>query len=268
MSSANIVLDVYSSPFECLYRIQRARKVVYVLVNDPEIIPEDSRTFPPAIIRELSKLEGWSNDWDTLTVDRDQSGVSVKLNGFKPHGLPEQFIQHDLRQVNILDLKILHQVKYRTLYANLDGMPCYVKFARFSFELQDVEQEVEAYRYLMDRGFTMIPNFLGYVNEGNEGSQRVIGFLLEKIQGRHANINDLSRCEEALAKLHKFIVHGDLNQYNIIITDNGPKFIDLERSSTKPDNENIEWEEQAAKEMQSLRTALSDDSGKGRPSLS
>lgn len=259
MSAANTVLDVYSSPFECLYRIQRARKVVYVLVNDPEFIPEDFRTFGPDIIRQLSKLKEWSDDdWDALTLDRNQ----VSLNDFEPHGLPERLIQRGLRQVHILDLPTPRRVKFRTLYTNLDGMSCYVKFARFAFELQDIAQEIRTYQFLMDHGFTMVPKLLGYVHEG---PHRVIGFLLEEIPGRHATIKDLTICEEALRELHKFIVHGDLNQYNIIVTNNGLKFIDLEMSSPKPDHENTEWEAEAAKEMQLLQTALSDDSGQGRP---
>lgn len=260
--SEEVVLNVDVGPDDGLYRIQRDRKVLYVLLKYLELIPEDSRTLGPRIIRELSKLEQWFDNWDTITIDKDQTGIVVRLNEFQPHSIPERLIQNDYLQVDILDLPILGRLKCRTLYTCLNGSPCYVKFARFDYELAPIAREIEVYHFLKDNHFTMIPKFLGYVYEG---PHRVIGFLLEKIPGRHANIKDLEACKKALKELHKFIVHGDLNQYNIIITDNGPKFIDLETSSIKPLNKSIEWDIKTDLEVQSLHAKLSDDSGIGRP---
>lgn len=263
MNSASIVLNAYSSPFECLYRILRAGKVVYVVIEDPSVLPEDNRVYGPDVIRELSRWEEWFDEWETLTIDRDQTGELVtKKNAFAPHRLPERFIRNGFQQVNILGLPILKTVKYRTIYTSLDGSPCYAKYARFSHELQDIEREVGIYQYLMDHGCTLVPKLLGYVYE--EQPLRTIGFLVEEISGRHAAVDDYSQCVEALRELHQFIIHGDINQYNIIISDTGPKFVDLE-SSTIPDTKNIAWDEQAENEMQLLRAALSEESGLGRP---
>lgn len=55
------------------------------------------------------------------------------------------------------------------------------------------------------------PEFLGYPTE--EGG--VIGFLMEKAEGRHATIADLTACEMVVGRLHGLrILHGDLNKHN------------------------------------------------------
>lgn len=89
--------------------------------------------------------------------------------------------------------------------------------------------------------------------------------MLEEIQGRYGDLNDLPQCKEALEELYKIILHGDLNRHNIIITKDGPKFIDLEASSVKPDKDSDEWNKQTTKEMQSLEVVLADDSALGCP---
>jgi RIO-like serine/threonine protein kinase len=158
----------------------------------------------------------------------------------------------------ILDLPIRRTVKHRTIYTSFNGLPCYVKYSRFPLEHEDIVREVEVYQHLMDGGCTLMPKLLGYVYEEAQ-PRRIIGLLIEAMPGRHAPIDDYSQCEKALRELHHFIVHGDINPYNIIISDNGPKFVDLF------DTKDSAWEEQADQEMQLLMAALSEESGLGRP---
>jgi RIO-like serine/threonine protein kinase len=115
----------------------------------------------------------------------------------------------------------------------------------------------------MDGGCTLMPKLLGYVYD-EEQPRRIIGLLIEAISGRHATIDDYSQCEKALRELHHFIVHGGINPYNIIISDNGSKFVDLEMSAIF-DTKDIAWEDQADQEMQLLMAALSEESGLGCP---
>jgi thiamine kinase-like enzyme len=97
------------------------------------------------------------------------------------------------------------------------------EIARFEWELPRIEQETRAYQLLEGSG--LAPRFLAHVHE----SGRVVGFLLEKIEERSASFQYLSACETALVKLHVMrLVHGDVNRYNFLVTDEGVKLLDFE----------------------------------------
>lgn len=89
---------------------------------------------------------------------------------------------------------------------------------------------------------------------------RVIGFILEKIEGREAGIEDLVGCQAALKRLHDIgIVHGDVNRYNFVVRGDGTvRLIDFESS----------WQDKAATaimraEMESLGEQLVEETGRG-----
>lgn len=68
---------------------------------------------------------------------------------------------------------------------------------------------------------------------------------IEKIEGRPASFHDLSICETALEKLHELgLVHGDVNRYNVLITEEGVKVLDFERllENASPDSMRKELE--------------------------
>ncbi|KAF2155226.1 hypothetical protein K461DRAFT_266525 [Myriangium duriaei CBS 260.36] len=126
------------------------------------------------------------------------------------------------------------------------------KIARFEWEIPRIEQETKAYQLLQGSG--LAPRFLAHIHE--EG--RIMGFLLEMIEGRSASIEDLGACEIALKKLHRMgSVHGDVNRYNFLITKDGVKLIDFERLQ---ENAGLEA---MSKEMRDLRSGLVDESGRG-----
>ncbi|KAK2741385.1 hypothetical protein FQN57_005670 [Myotisia sp. PD_48] len=260
--ATDALLNTYVSAVECLYRIQRGKSIRYVTLSNPELIPEPSRTHGPALIRELSKLEQWPSDWETLRIQKSPSGVIiVQLNPFPAHTLPPELIEPDIHQFNILDLPFCRRMKSHAFLTELDGRSCYVKYARFGFELRYVMREIQAYRFLRESNFTMIPKFLGYVYEE---PGRIIGFLLEDVGGRHATFSDLAICQAALGKLHEHIIHGDPNKYNILITDEGPKFIDLEESYKRLEDER-EWKIKTAREMHSMHALFLNCTGLGSP---
>lgn len=73
----------------------------------------------------------------------------------------------------------------------------------------------------------LAPRFIGHVHEHG----RVIGFILEKLEGREANIKDISSCQSALQRLHDIgILHGDVNRYNFIVQAGTAPLIGFEKS--------------------------------------
>ncbi|KAI8631012.1 hypothetical protein F5Y19DRAFT_483662 [Xylariaceae sp. FL1651] len=126
------------------------------------------------------------------------------------------------------------------------------KIARFEWELPRIEQETRAYQLLDGHG--LASRFLAHVHENG----RIIDFLLQKLEGRSASIKDLSVCEIALGELHELgLVHGDVNRYNFLVTEEGVKLVDFGclRKNASP--------ESMSKELETLRAELVDKSGRG-----
>lgn len=126
------------------------------------------------------------------------------------------------------------------------------KIARFEWEMPRMEQETRAYQLL--EGSRLAPRFLGHIHENG----RVMGFLLEKLEGRSASIQDLDACETALGKLHEFgLLHGDANRYNFLVTEEGVKLLDFELAEENASRESM------CEELEHLRVELVDESGRG-----
>ncbi|KAI9749094.1 MAG: hypothetical protein M4579_007001 [Chaenotheca gracillima] len=267
MDISDTVLSLDLGPKDSLYRIRRDEanisRVIYVTA-DLSIIPEDRRTYGPWVLQELRKLQRWNDIWDTLTVCKDGSKIQCYPDQWKPHRLPQQQILSLYECFNILDLRVMQSIKDRVFRVALGSKSCFLKIARFPHEMLWLRQEIKIYHALMDFHSTLAPAFLGYAFE--ERYCRVTGFLFEEVHGRFADIVDLQTCEDALHRLHALdIIHGDVNRYNIIVTTNGPTFIDFEDSRIGPNGSLEEWEGQKAEEMQNLSSKLLDESGKGRP---
>lgn len=269
------LLSLDPGRLDLLYRIRRvsstaaANRVVYVTVTNPDIIPEEKRTYGPSVVRELSsKLEReWNGDWTTLRVHMvdDGSGrIWCEPDVFQPHALPKKHLlddyypKYDIFDLGVRRRSVNHRVSEVVLH---DGRACFVKVARFPHELPFLVREVEAYRIL--GASRLAPKFVGYVFE--ESPDRVVGFLAESVEGRAAGLADLEACSRALGELHRFLIHGDLCRYNIIITRDGPKFIDFEQSIPIAELEAKELESLMDEESRGLAARLSDESGAGQP---
>ncbi|KAI4235717.1 MAG: hypothetical protein L6R40_006406 [Gallowayella cf. fulva] len=119
------------------------------------------------------------------------------------------------------------------------------KYARFEWEIASYHAETEAYHWL--NGHHIGPQFLGHLTEG----ARVIGFLLQKLDGHDACARDLARCEEVVRKLHSLdILHGDLNRHNFLVHEERVTPIDFE-TAVKSTNEG-----KKAQELQGLGKEL------------
>jgi tRNA A-37 threonylcarbamoyl transferase component Bud32 len=85
-----------------------------------------------------------------------------------------------------------------------------------------------------------------------------MGFLLEKIEGRHGEIGDLEACQSIVKRLHSLgIVHGDLNKYNFIIGPTRTTLIDFEGARKNGSKEAME------KEFAGLTEQLTEETGRG-----
>jgi hypothetical protein len=270
MRPSDTMLSLDLGPNDCLYRIRRifgeVSKVVYVTITNPDIIPEERRTYGPSVVAELSKLNEWNYHWTTLTVYKNCGKIWCKTDGFSPHALQKQQILGEYPRYNILDLPILHSVKDRVSRVQLGQKACFLKIARFPHELGWLAQEIKVYHTLTECGSCLAPRLLGYAFE--ERYERVTGFLCESVDGRVSSISDLDSCSKALRRLHELdIIHGDITKYNIYITSEGPKFIDFEDSILGSDEKSKSFDLAKLKndEIKSLEGKLLDESGEGRP---
>ncbi|KAJ5111927.1 hypothetical protein NUU61_001557 [Penicillium alfredii] len=268
MAAKDILLSLDLGLKDCFYRIRRevhhGSKVIYVVVKSLDIIPEESQTYGPAVIRELSKLNVWYSAWNTLTVFKDEGGVRGEPDTFEPHALSKKQILGDYDLLSIFELKVIESVKVRVFRVEWKGRKCFLKIARFGFELDWLAQEIKVYHALAQNTPPIAPRILGYAFE--EPFHRVVGFVYEEIIGRRPEIMDLKTCQIALQQLHDLdILHGDINRDNMFITPDGTKFIDFEDSCIGPMGNGERWKEQMSNETQSLAEKLLDETGRGRP---
>ncbi|CAG8359027.1 unnamed protein product [Penicillium salamii] len=123
---------------------------------------------------------------------------------------------------------------------------------RFKWEIPHVERETRAYQLLEGSGLSA--RFLGHIYENG----CIMGFLLEKIEGRADSIQDLKTCETALERLHGLgIFHGDANRSNFLVTGERVKLLDFEHFQEDGSPGSMR------KELESVRVELMEDSGRG-----
>ena len=87
-----------------------------------------------------------------------------------------------------------------------------------------------------------------------------MGFLIEKVDGKNGEIDDLEACESIVQRLHSLgIVHGDLNKYNFIIGPTKTTLVDFENSTKNGSKEEMQ------KEFTGLTEQLTEETGRGGP---
>ena len=259
-----MVLSIDLGFKDSLYRIRRGNRIVYVRHFYPDFIPESDRTDSERVLLKLRELREWNGRWSTLEIKKTSKGFACEADTFQPHRLIRYPNPNPSDQFyNLLDLERTRRINERTSLISLNGHEYIMKIARFDCELRYLYQEVRAYGILMVRGLTLCPKFVGYVYE--ESPDRVVGFLLERLEGRHPEgrhpgDEDFVACENAMQRLHACgIVHGDLYKPNILIGDE-VRFVDFEDSKLLEDDD---YEQCKAKERETLTEKLADTSGLG-----
>lgn len=237
--------------FESEYRVRVGNQIKYLVIA-PGTFDRDTLSFP---IQSLSSLP-YDKEWTVAHIARDETSSQLRISTSNRTLAGVKCQWHHTR-VNCLDLEKTKQLTAMTFEAIvhstiLPSVPIIAKIARFEWEIPRIEQETKAYQLLQGSGLT--PRFLGHIHENG----RVMGFLLEKIQGRPASLQDLSCCKTALEKLHKFgFVHGDINRYNFLITEEGVKLLDFESLSENASPDLMH------KELNNLHAELAEGSGRG-----
>ncbi|KAM9875415.1 alpha-galactosidase A [Verticillium dahliae] len=241
--------------FESEYRLRIGNQVKYLIIS-PGTFDRDTLSFP---LQSLPSLP-YNEEWTVANISRDGASGDLKtsiLNRTLPgvkcqwhHALVDCL---ELEKTKQLTVMAFEAVPHSMLPISLPSPATMIaKIARFEWELPRIEQETRAYQLLEGSG--LAPCFLAHVHENG----RIMGFLLEKLEGRPASFQDLSVCETALGKFHeRGLVHGDVNRYNFLVTEEGAKLLDFERFRENASPKSM------SKELENLRAELVDESGRG-----
>ncbi|KAF2183892.1 hypothetical protein K469DRAFT_581072 [Zopfia rhizophila CBS 207.26] len=247
-------LDLEDSDY--LYRIRRDDRIIYVSIS-PDLVPKSDRTNGPKVLSHLKRIPRWSDCWRTLTVEKTPNGILSEVDRFLPHSLAEHHISG--QYYNLLNLTRIRRISDRVSLVSQNHRKCMLKIARFEHELEALSTEIRAYSILQAHHSTLAPTFLGYVYEEEEN--RVIGFLMEVLQGYHPHLRDQQLCKDAIQEFHEIgIVHGDPNKYNILVEGDTAKFIDFEEATFWDD---YDFGKSIEEEGHNLIRSLTDTSGLG-----
>ncbi|KAL8707895.1 MAG: hypothetical protein Q9225_007687 [Loekoesia sp. 1 TL-2023] len=241
------VADDPSSP-ATIYRLSEDDgRIIYVSI-DPDVYDEDDYCSPSVLIPKLPPLP--PGNWNKGHIIRREENSEPHFAWTRHINLPGiTSIWHEtFFEYNSLDLSGNLMPNVSTAF-HLELGEVIAKFARFEWEIGAYQAETEAYQWIDGHGIG--PKFLGHLTEDG----RVIGFLLQRVDGHYAGIEDLTRCEEVVRKLHSLgVMHGDLNRYNFIVTEDQVMLIDFETSTKSHD------EGEMAAELVGLREKLTDTS--------
>lgn len=252
---------------EGLYRLRVGQKVHYLTVST-DVFDDDTMCRPYLLIPKLSGLLP-DGAWTSMTISRNkQDGTLICAPSTEP--LREiETTWHD-EHVDVLSLEREERFRSGVHEVQYNNAPAIEKIACFPWQVPQIERETWAYSELAHHHRQhpdeplIGPRFLAHLKE-NDG--RVVGFLLEKLEGKPACIDDLADCEALLGRLHGGVglVHGDVNRYNFIVNrakghDHGAdiRLVDFEHTRA--------FEEGLAKEeLMSLPTELTEETGRGGP---
>src|SRR5450432_3792080 len=167
MAPADKLLSIDMGTHDCFYRFRRdfqlTSTVVYVHLQNLDIIAQDHQTYGPEVIKDLRNIvEVWDQQWTTLTVFREDGKVQYIQDQWKPHFLPLAAALCRFPRLNVLDLDIRHSFKHRVFLIQLGSRRQILKICPFKFRLQYFTQEVEVYNALSERGCSLIPRLSAY----------------------------------------------------------------------------------------------------------
>ena len=241
--------------FESEYRLRIGNQVRHLVIS-PGTFDRDTLSFPLPSLPRLPCDE----DWTVANIARDKASGDLKtsflnrsLAGVKCEWHPTGVDCLELEKTKQLTAMAFEALSHSNLLNHVPSPGIVIaKIARFEWEIPRIEQETRAYQLLESSG--LAPRFLAHVHENG----RIMGFLLEKLEGRPASFQDLDVCETALRKLHELgFVHGDVNRYNFLVTEKGVKLLDFESLGENASPESMR------RELESLRAELVDESGRG-----
>lgn len=195
----------------------------------------DDLSFPPGLLSKLPQLP--PGDWNLghISISAETASPSFAWTVRKNFSSIETMWHPTY--VDFLSLKLgrLMANVYEVTLSGFDS-PVIAKFARFPWEIEYYNNETLAYSWI--EGHDIGPKFLGHLTE--EG--RMIGFLLAKVDGHHAGINDLHHCWAAVSKLHRLGISRDLNRHNFLVSSSRACIVDFESARKTDDQQTLDLE--------------------------
>ncbi|KAI1141794.1 alpha-galactosidase A [Hypoxylon sp. FL0543] len=251
----------------CYFRILAGTTVKYITIQAGALDADSLMDMPLNFQNILPSLPYSKDDWNSAYISRnaisgelEQVLSKTDLPGVQTIWHTEMIDFLDLERTELLSV-LTQECTWKKDLAesgsnqseNRGQRTMIAKMARFPWEIQYIETETRVYQLLHPLGIT--PTFLGHIHEAG----RVIGFLLEKVEGRSACWDDLGICKAALQRLHDLrILHGDCNRYNFIIGPNDKiTLIDFDNAKVDADAEMLE------REMAGLEEQLLEETGRG-----
>lgn len=197
------------------YRVRVVQRVHCIHIPTT-VFDEKTMCRPYLLIPELPDLP--TTDWTTMRISRRTDGALESVLSFDP--LPAaQEIWHP-QKIDVLSLERKRMFKSPVVEVLYHGQPAITKIACFDWDIPRIDKETWAYSTISQHQQQhpniprIAPEFLAHLTENG----RVIGILMEKIDGEFASIDDLPACEEALRRVHDIgWVHGDVNRYNFMV---------------------------------------------------
>lgn len=264
------------------YRIRAGNRVYYLTIPEPptRLFDLDTLCQPPLLLPKLPTLP--DGNWTEMTLTAGPNGQVISHVSYEP--LDEVTACWHPRRIDVLSVKRTARYNPRTSLVEFEGKQAVSKLAPFPWEIPYLQRETLVYEQIakseriaesvgqdldLERlGASMdptepekrtsqhiAPRFLGHLTENG----RVIGFLLEKIEGTYASLSDLPLCAAALKTLHSMgIAHGDVNKHNFVVEreTRQVKLIDFEHAK-------LFSEEKGRRELEDLAAVLTDDSNLG-----
>lgn len=231
------VLNLTIREDEALYRIRAGRRVHYLEIVPGEFDPiydDDTLSQPALLIPELPPFP--DSDWTRMRVLRGPAGDVDAVVSYEP--LDRVQVSWHPRHIDVLSLRRISRFKQRVQEVEFEGRNAFAKVALFEGYIPSMELETTVYDRINQHqdpdAPSIAPAFLGHLTEQG----RIIGFLLEKVDGDYASPADLPKCQAALRSLHAMgMVHGDPNRYNFVVErpTGDVKMIDFEHADRYDD---------------------------------
>ncbi|KAF5685389.1 alpha-galactosidase A [Fusarium circinatum] len=240
------------------YRLRTGQRVRYLRIP-VSTFDDDTMCRLYLLIPRLPDLP--DSLWTTMTISQDENSSLKPVISMDP--LPEIRTAWYERHVDILTLKSTRRFRSGVHEVRYNDVPAIAKIACFEWEMRRIERETWAYSLLEDHHSRhpnespIAPKFLAHLTENG----RIMGLLLEKVDGEPACVDDLEHCEILLRRLHRDLglVHGDVNRYNFLVdraSGIGVRLVDFEH--TEDFDESL-----AMAELLSLPAELTEETGRG-----
>jgi hypothetical protein len=242
---------------EGLYRILEGTNVRYVRIRSGTF-DEETMCWPHLLLPALPTFPAGA--WKSMEISRTEDG-SFKLDTNSDPLEEVKYLWHPAR-IDIFSLRTGKRLKTSVHETTYKDQPAILKYASFPWEIYRIQWETWAYHQIESKSSPqdppLAPSFLGHVHENG----RVIGFLLEAIEGESATIADLEICESSIRRLHKLgLRHGDPCRHNFFVdrVNHIARLLDLENARPLLGPDDLAAEE----ELGMLPKELRDTSDRG-----